>query len=137
MKRFKGIITVLLVVCLLSACSSDEEKNDVVVNSKLLIGEWEASHHSKNHNYGDTADMWKFTFNSDGTGSGPYGTKDFRYEVNEDRITLHLLNIEAYYGQTEFYYKIVSISKDRMEWDEIPNEYGSDNSLYLKFYRKE
>lgn len=125
----------MLAICLSMACSSCEDDYDSV-NPKLLIGEWEASHQSKNPKYGDTCDMWNFTFNADGTGSGEFGTGSFRYQINDNLITLHLLNTEAYFGQTKFIFKIVSMSKDRMEWDEIPNDNGWDNSHYLKFYRK-
>jgi len=113
--------------------SSDDDNIDV--NQKQIVGEWEASHHSKNPNYGDTCDMWNFTFNADGTGTCPFGTKTFRYEIEGNHITLHLTNIETYYGQITFEYRIVNFSKDRMEWDEIPVD-GSDNSLYLRFSRK-
>ena len=120
---------------MLAGCSSsDDDKNQVI--TKLIVGEWEASHKSKNANYLDTGDMWKFTFNADGTGSGPFGTGTFRYIIEENRITLRLTNIDAYFGQITFEYKIVNFSKDRMEWDEISAN-GNDNSLYLKFYRKE
>lgn len=123
----------LLMLAGLSSCSSDDD----IVN--LIVGEWEASHHRKNPNSADTADMWNFSFDADGTGKGPLSTRSFRYEIKGNRITLHLMNIEAYYsgyGQTEFVFNIVSISKDEMEWDEIPNGYWGNNSLYLKFYRK-
>ena len=123
-----------MLLLLLAGCSSDDDS--YAVDSLSLIGKWEASHQSKNPKYADTADMWQFTFNLDGTGTGPYATKSFRYKINGNHITLHLQNIEAYYGQTVFEYNIVSFSKDRMEWDEIPNEHWGDNSLRLKFYRK-
>ena len=113
--------------------SSDDDNIDV--NQKQIVGEWEASHHSKNPQYYDTCDMWNFTFNADGTGTCPFGTKTFRYEIEGNHITLHLTNIETYYGRITFEYRIVNFSKDRMEWDEIPVD-GSDNSLYLRFSRK-
>lgn len=115
-----------------SSCSSDD---DDISNPKLIVGEWEASHQNKNPKYYDTADMWDFTFNADGTGSWPLATGSFRYKIEGNRITLRLMNTETYYGQTEFEYIIVSLSKDRMEWDEIPAN-GSDYSRYLKFSRK-
>lgn len=114
-----------------SGCSDDDD----VSNPRLIVGEWEASHQSKNPQYYDTADMWDFTFNANGTGSWPLATGSFRYKIEGNRITLRLMNTETYYGQTEFEYIIVSLSKDRMEWDEIPVN-GSANSLYLNFYRK-
>ena len=80
--------------------------------------------------------MWPFTFNPDGTGTGLYATKSFRYKINGNHITLNLTNTESYYGQTVFEYDIVSFSKDRMEWDEVSNENWGDNGLYLRFYRK-
>ena len=125
-----GILFILMAG--VSSCSSDD---DVISNSKLIVGEWEASHQSKNPKYFDTADEWDFTFNADGTGSWPLATGSFRYHIEGNRITLRLMNTETYYGQTEFEYIIVSLSKDRMEWDEIPVN-GSDNSLYPKFSRK-
>ena len=101
-----------------------------------IVGEWMASHHSKNPNSADTADMWDFTFNADGTGSWPLATGSFIYKIEGNRITLQLMNTEAYYGQTEFIFNIVSDAEDRMEWDEIPNEYWGNYGLQLKFYRK-
>ena len=130
----RKLLGISLLLLLIASCSSDDDSD--AVNPLSLIGEWLASHHSKNPQYADTADMWQFTFNPDGTGTGPYATRSFRYEINGNHITLHLQNIEDYYGQTVFEYDIVSFSKDRMEWDEIPNEQWSDNSKYLKFYRK-
>ena len=80
--------------------------------------------------------MWDFTFNADGTGTGHIGTGSFRYIIEGNRITLRLMNVEAYYGQTEFIFNIVSHSEDRMEWNEIPNENWDNYGLYLMFYRK-
>ena len=118
---------------MLAGCSSDD---DVISNPKQIVGRWMASHHSKNPNTGDTADMWDFTFNADGTGSWPLATRTFKYKIEGNRITLQLMNVEAYYGQTVFTFNIVSHSKDEMEWDEIPNEYWNNYGMYLKFYRK-
>lgn len=115
----------------LNSCSDEDD----ISNPRLIVGEWEASHQSKNPQYYDTGDMWDFTFNANGTGSWPLATGSFRYKIEGNRITLRLMNTETYYGQTEFEYIIVSLSKDRMEWDEIPVN-GSANSLYLKFYRE-
>jgi len=134
----KSLLWISAFLLMLAGCNNDDDNNNVDnVNPKLIVGEWMASHHSKNTNYGNTADMWIFTFNADGTGTCPIGTGTFRYEIEGSHITLQLTNIEAYFGQTVFEYNIVSFSKDQMEWDEIPNKYWSDNSLYLKFYRKE
>ena len=130
----RKLLSIGVLLLLLAGCNSDDDSD--AVSPLSLIGEWSASHHSKNPKYADTAEMWPFTFYPDGTGTGPYATKSFRYKINGNHITLHLQNIEAYYGQTVFEYDIVSFSKDRMEWDEIPNEQWGDNSLYLKFYRK-
>ena len=130
----RKLLSIGMLLLLLVGCSSDDGSD--AVDSLSLIGEWSASHHSKNPQYADTADMWNFTFNPDGTGTGPYATKSFRYKIDGNHIALQLQNTEAYYGQTVFEYHIVSFSKDRMEWDEIPNEQWSDNSKYLKFYRK-
>jgi len=102
-----------------------------------IVGEWMASHHSKNPNSADTADMWDFSFNADGTGSWPLATRSFKYKIEGNRITLQLMNTEAYYGQTKFIFDIVSHSADRMEWDEIPNENWGNYGLYLMFYRKD
>lgn len=131
------MMIVLLGMMLMTACSSDHDDDKVAVNPMMIIGDWEASHHSKNPKYGDTADMWPFTFNPDGTGSGPFFTTSFRYEIHGNRITLNLMNTESIFdGQTIFIYEIVSISKDRMEWDELTKDHVHDNSMYLKFYRK-
>lgn len=133
MKR-NSLIWISTLLLMLAGCSSDDD--NIVVNHKLIVGEWEANHLSKNPFYADTGDMWKFTFNADGTGTCPFGTGTFRYEIEGDHITLHLTNTYAYYGRITFEYKIVSFSKDRMEWDEIPDENWGDNNMYLKFYRK-
>ena len=130
----KRLLWISVLLLMLTGCSSDDDNRNG--DSKFIVGEWSASHHSKNPKYADTADMWPFAFYPDGTGTGPYATKSFRYKINGNHITLHLQNIEADYGQTVFEYDIVSFSKDRMEWDEIPNEQWGDNSLYLRFYRK-
>jgi hypothetical protein len=130
----RSFIWLSMLLLMLAGCSSDDDNNSDY--SKLIVGEWEASHRSKNPKYGDTGGMWKFTFNADGTGSWPLATGSFRYEIEGNHITLHLTNIEAYYGRIIFEYNIISISKDNMEWDEIPDEKWGDNSLYLKFYRK-
>ena len=129
----KSLLWISAFLLMLAGCSSDDD--NINVNQKQIVGEWEASHTSKNPIYFDTADMWNFIFNADGTGSGPIGTGSFKYEIEGNRITLRLTNIEAYYGQTVHEYNIVSISPDKMEWDEIPNEYWNNNSLYLKFKR--
>lgn len=128
----RNLLRICVLLLLLAGCSGDDD-NDVI-NPISIIGDWEASHQSKNPQYGDTGDMWNFTFNLDGTGSGLYATNTFKYEILGNHITLNLMNTEFYYGQTVFEYKIVSFSKDRMEWDEIPHD-GQDNSMYLKFYR--
>ena len=130
----RKLLSIGVLLLLLAGCSSDDDSD--AVNPSSLIGEWSASHQSKNPKYADTADMWPFTFNPDGTGTGLYATKSFRYKINGNHITLNLTNTESCYGQTVFEYDIVSFSKDRMEWDEVPNENWGDNSLYLRFYRK-
>ena len=108
----RKLLSIGMLLLLLVGCSSDDGSD--AVDSLSLIGEWSASHHSKNPQYADTADMWNFTFNPDGTGTGPYATKSFRYKIDGNHITLQLQNTEAYYGQTVFEYHIVSFSKDRM-----------------------
>lgn len=130
----KKVLVALLGMMITVGCSSNDHTD--ILNPSLILGDWMASHHSTNPNYADTADMWDFTFNSDGTGSGPYVTRSFRYTVNGNRVTLNLMNTEGYYGQTVFVYEIVSLSKDRMEWNETTRDHVLDNSLYLKFYRK-
>ena len=129
----KSLLWLSAILLMLAGCSSND---DVISNPKQIVGRWMASHHSKNPNSGDTADMWDFTFNADGTGSWPLATRSFRYKIEGNRITLQLMNVEAYYGQTEFTFNIVSHSKDEMEWDEIPNESWNNYGMYLKFYRK-
>ena len=132
----KSIIWLCMLLLMSAGCSSDDDYDSIIVNPKLIVGEWEASHQSKNPKYGDTADMISFKFNADGTGSSElFSTKSFRYEIEGNRITVHLTNTESYYGQIVFEYTIVKLSRDEMEWDEIPNEYWSDNSLYLRFSR--
>ena len=136
MKR-KSLLWISALLLMLAGCSSDDDNSNADnVNPKFIVGEWTASHHSKNPNSVDTADMWDFSFNADGTGSWPLATRSFKYKIEGNRITLQLMNTEAYYGQTEFIFNIVSHSEDRMEWDEISNEYLGNYGLYLKFYRK-
>ena len=135
----KSLLWISALLLMLAGCSSDDENDSemVAVNPVMLVGEWDVSHKSMNPKYADTADLWFYSFMSNGTGfAKPLGTGSFRYELNGNRITLHLLNTEAYWGQTVFEYKIVSISNDMMEWEEIPEKNWGDNSLYLKFYRK-
>ena len=51
----------MLVFCMSSCSNSDDEKdNNMVVSPMLLLGEWSASHQSMNPDYGDTCDMWAF-----------------------------------------------------------------------------
>ena len=136
MKKLAAYLLPLLMAVMVAGCSDDEK--DVVVSDKSIVGEWMASHHSVNPNYGDTADMWNFTFRADGTGTGsPFpATGAFKYEIDGNHITLRLMNTEAYYGRIVFEFKVVSISKDMMEWEEIPDKDWGDNSLYLIFRRK-
>lgn len=135
-KSLLWISMLLLMSGMLCACSSDDDAGSDSDNyPQTIVGEWMASHHNKNPQLYDTADMWHFTFNADGTGTGPLGTKTFRYEIERDRITLFLTNIEAYYGQTVFEYKILNLSDNDMEWDEITNDDWDYKGLYLKFHR--
>ena len=113
----------LMMAMAMTACSSDDE-----VDANYIVGEWKAAYHSKNPRYGDLATMLPFTFNADGTGSCRYG-KTFRYKIQGHGITL------TYSEQTVDEYLIVSISEDRMTWEEIPSYPLVDNSLYLTFYR--
>lgn len=107
-----------------------------VADPHLILGTWLASHRSKNPKHADTCDMWPFTFNADGTGRGPWGSRaPFTYEIGGNQITLHLQTGEDYTGKTLFQYNILSISDDGMEWDEICTE--DDGGSYLNFYRHE
>ena len=110
-KSLLWLSVLLLMLAGQSSCSSDDD----ISNSKQIVGQWMASHHSKNPNSADTADMWDFTFNADGTGSWPLATRTFKYKIEGNRITLQLMNVEAYYGQTKFTFNIVSHSKEEME----------------------
>lgn len=49
---------------------------------------------------------------------------------------MRLMNTEAYYGRIVYEFKVVIISKDMMEWEEILDKDWGDNSLYLIFRRK-
>ena len=131
MIKISRLLGLAAIVLMLAGCSSSDD--DVITNQ--IVGQWMAAHHSKDPNSADTADMWNFSFNADGTGSWPLATRSFKYKIEGNRITLQLMNVEAYYGQTEFTFNIVSHSKDGMEWDEIPNENWNNYGLYLKFYR--
>ena len=133
--KTKSVFLLSVLLLTLAGCSSDDNENDIV-SPIILTGEWEVAHRSNNPNVFDTADIWPFTFNSDGTGTWPIGTGTFRYEVAGKYVTIYLTNIEAYYGQPVFKYEIVSYSNDRMEWEEIPNEYWSNYGQHFIFYRK-
>ena len=60
----RKLLSIGVLLLLLAGCSSDDDSD--AVNPSSLIGEWSASHQSKNPKYADTADMWPFTFNPDG-----------------------------------------------------------------------
>ena len=53
----KSIIWLCMLLLMSAGCSSDDDYDSIIVNPKLIVGEWEASHQSKNPKYGDTADM--------------------------------------------------------------------------------
>ena len=111
----------LMLVFGMSSCSSDDEKDgDTVVNPFLLLGEWSASHQSMNPDYGDTCDMWAFSFKADGTGTSMLGTHQFRYELKDNHIVLHYQAQEnVCFVQLDFEYEIASVSKDRMDLSEM------------------
>jgi len=127
----------LMLVFGMSSCSSDDEKDgDTVVNPFLLLGEWSASHQSMNPDYGDTCDMWAFSFKTDGTGTSMLGTLQFRYELKGNHIVLHYQAQEnVCFVQLDFEYEIASVSKDRMEWYLIDSHSGN-RVQYLVFYRQ-
>ena len=77
----------MLVFCMSSCSNSDDEKdNNMVVSPMLLLGEWSASHQNMNPDYADTCDMWAFSFKADGTGTSELGTHQFRYELKDNHI---------------------------------------------------
>lgn len=127
----------LMLVFGMSSCSSDDEKDgDTVVNPFLLLGEWSASHQNMNPDYGDTCDMWAFSFKADGTGTSMLGTHQFRYELKGNHIVLHYHAQEnVCFVQLDFEYEIASVSKDRMEWYLIDSHSGN-RVQYLVFYRQ-
>lgn len=127
----------LMLVFGMSSCSSDDEKDgDTVVNPFLLLGEWSASHQSMNPDYGDTCDMWAFSFKADGTGTSELGTHQFRYELKDNHIVLHYQAQEnVCFVQLDFEYEIASVSKGRMEWYLIDSNSGN-RVQYLVFYRQ-
>ena len=127
----------LMLVFGMSSCSSDDEKDgDTVVNPFLLLGEWSASHQSMTPDYGDTCDMWAFSFKADGTGTSMLGTHQFRYELKDNHIVLHYQAQEnVCFVQLDFEYEIASVSKDRMEWYLIDSSSGN-RVQYLVFYRQ-
>jgi len=129
----KKILVALLGMMILVGCSGDDDCD--VVHPLKVVGHWMASHHHHS-SFCDTTDMWDFTFNADGTGCGPSSMESFRYTVNDNRVTLSLMNTESYFGQTVYVFEVVSISKDRMEWTEISDNPLIDHNLILKFYRK-
>ena len=127
----------LMLVFGMSSCSSDDEKDgDTVVNPFLLLGEWSASHQSMNPDYGDTCDMWAFSFKADGTGTSVLYTHQFRYELKGSHIVLHYQAQENIcFVQLDWEYEIASVSKDRMEWYLIDSNSGN-RVQYLVFYRQ-
>lgn len=126
----------LMLVFCMSSCSSDDEKDgDTVVNPFLLLGEWSASHQSLNPDYGDTCDMWAFSFKADGTGTSELGTRQFRYELKGNHIILHYQANEIFDDQLDLEYEIASVSKDRMEWYLIDSDSGN-RMQHLVFYRQ-
>lgn len=127
----------MLVFCMSSCSNSDDEKdNNMVVSPMLLLGEWSASHQSMNPDYGDTCDMWAFSFKADGTGTSELGTHQFRYELKGSHIVLHYQAQENIcFVQLDFEYEIASVSKDRMEWYLIDTDSGN-RVQYLVFYRQ-
>ena len=126
----------LMLVFCMSSCSSDDEKDgDTVVNPFLLLGEWSASHQNMNPDYGDTCDMWAFSFKADGTGTSVLYTHQFRYELKGNHIILHYQANEIFDDQLDLEYEIASVSKDRMEWYLIDSDSGN-RMQHLVFYRQ-
>lgn len=127
----------MLVFCMSSCSNSDDEKdNNMVVSPMLLLGEWSASHQNMNPDYADTCDMWAFSFKTDGTGTSMLGTHQFRYELKGNHIVLHYQAQEnVCFVQLDFEYEIASVSKDRMEWYLIDSHSGN-RVQYLVFYRQ-
>ena len=107
----------------------------MVVSPMLLLGEWSASHQSMNPDYGDTCDMWAFSFKADGTGTSMLYTHQFRYELKGSHIVLHYQANEIFDDHLDFEYEIASVSKDRMEWYLIDTDSGN-RLQHLVFYRK-
>ena len=66
---------------MLAGCSNDDD----IVSPNDLVGQWEVVHHSNNPEVYDSADLWPFTFNSDGTGTWPIGT--LLQEISDTRST--------------------------------------------------
>ena len=127
----------MLVFCMSSCSNSDDEKdNNMVVSPMLLLGEWSASHQNMNPDYADTCDMWAFSFKADGTGTSELGTHQFRYELKDNHIVLHYQAQENIcFVQLDWEYEIASVSKDRMEWYLIDSNSGN-RVQYLVFYRQ-
>ena len=127
----------MLVFCMSSCSNSDDEKdNNMVVSPMLLLGEWSASHQNMNPDYADTCDMWAFSFKADGTSTSELGTHQFRYELKDNHIVLHYQAQEnVCFVQLDFEYEIASVSKDRMEWYLIDSNSGN-RVQYLVFYRQ-
>ena len=126
----------MLVFCMSSCSNSDDEKdNNMVVSPMLLLGEWSASHQSMNPDYGDTCDMWAFSFKADGTGTSVLYTHQFRYELKGSHIVLHYQANEIFDDHLDFEYEIASVSKDRMEWYLIDTDSGN-RVQHLVFYRQ-
>ena len=130
-----SILCMSMLLLMLAGCSNDDENGNTSVNLYGLVGKWDASHHSNNPDYGDTCDMWEFTFFADGTGTSDISTRQFKYELKGKHIILHFLGAETYYGQVEYEFIIEHFSSDHMEWEEVNNGYSGNNTIHLKLYR--
>ena len=108
-----SILWMSLLLLMVAGCSNDDEGSGYITPNSLL-GKWEAAHRSNNPDVFDTADLWEFIFLADGTGVSDISTRQFKYEIKGNHILLHFLGTEAYYGQVEYEFEIVSYSYDLM-----------------------
>lgn len=129
-----SILWMSLLLLMVAGCSNDDEGSGYIT-ADCLFGKWEAAHHSNNPDVFDTADLWEFIFDADGTGTSDISTRLFRYEIKGNHILLHFLGTETYYGQVEYEFEIESYSYDIMEWEEINRTFSGRNTIHLKLYR--
>ena len=126
------ILCMSALLLILAGCDKDDDFDSV-------IGNWSVSHSTNSPDIFDTCDMWDYSFKSNGTGSSDTGSSlynHFRYEIHGNHIILHYQASADVIGKLDFEYEIMFFSKDKMEWQEIPDESRGGVTHHLIFWRK-